>query len=187
MGPIPVIGFDPSLNNWGMAAGTYCLETDEIIINKLAVTAPLLPKGRQVRKNIKDLAAGTQLAEAAIKFVRGCELIFVELPSGSQSARAAVGYGVCIGVLGTLRSAGIPYITVTPTEVKLAAVGDKNATKIQMIDWAHTLHPNAPWPYHKRHGNQEITIGTAEHMADAIGAIYAGLRNASINHITSRK
>lgn len=84
-------------------------------------------------------------------------------------------YGICVGVLGALRTSGVPFFEVTPTEVKLVSVGKKTATKAEMIGWASTLHPEANWPNYKSNGKTLISEAKAEHMADAIATIYAGI------------
>jgi|TARA_B110000037_G_scaffold89142_1_gene105542 Holliday junction resolvasome RuvABC endonuclease subunit len=175
MAILEVVGFDPSLRNWGIATGEYCLDNARLQITGLAVTKPVLPKGKQVRQNSKDLDASFQLAEGALSAAQGADAIFVEVPVGSQSSRAMASYGMCNGILGALRAFGIPFFEVTPTEVKLISVGDKKATKQEMISWATSKHPEAPWPTKKVKGGVSIVEGTAEHMADAVAAIYAGL------------
>jgi Holliday junction resolvasome RuvABC endonuclease subunit len=162
------------MNNWGIASGTYCPNEGINIIN-LDVINPVKPTGKQVRQNSKDLEAANQLAKGAWAAVKDAQAIFVEVPVGSQSARAMASYGICIGILGSLRANGIPFFEVTPTEVKLAATNNKNATKSQMIDWAKGNHPDAPWPTYLKNGVMCITESKAEHMADAIAAIYAGV------------
>ena len=57
----------------------------------------------------------------------------------------------------------------------MATVGRKTATKLEMINWATSQHPAATWPYYKQKGVQIISEAKAEHMADAIGAIQAGI------------
>ena len=175
MTTLTVVGFDPSLRNWGIAKGNYCLDNARLQITELAVTKPALPKGKQVRQNSKDLEASLQLAERALSAVQGADAIFVEVPVGSQSSRAMASYGICCGILGSLRASGIPFFEVTPTEVKLISVGDNKATKQQMIAWATSNHPEAPWPTKKTKGVVTVVEGTAEHMADAVAAIYAGI------------
>ena len=172
---LKVVGQDPSLRNWGLAVGTYCLETKVISIEHLDLTNPVLPKGKQVRQNSDDLESGYQLYKGAIAATVGAHAVFVEVPIGSQSARAMASYGICVGVLGALRASGTPFFEVTPTEVKLAATGNKNATKRDMIQWAYDNHPDANWPFFKKNGTTQIVEGKAEHMADAIAAIYAGI------------
>ena len=172
---VNVVGMDPSMNNWGLATGTYDTETKKLTIYHLDVTNPVLPSGKQVRQNSKDLEAAKQLYDGAIQVIEQAHAIFVEVPVGSQSARAMASYGICVGILGGLRAEGIPFYEVTPTEVKLAATGCKTATKQQMIAWGVDTHPEAPWPTYKRAGQDVISEAKAEHMADAIGAIYAGI------------
>jgi hypothetical protein len=92
-------------------------------------------------------------------------------------------YGICVGILGTLRATGVPFFEVTPTEVKLAAVGIKTATKQDMIKWAMTKHPEANWPLYKQKGESMVSEAKAEHMADATAAIYAGMSCSSFQQI----
>ena len=174
-----VVGFDPSLNNWGLSRGVFKLSEgiDSLKIERLSVIQPEIPTGKQVRQNSKDIEAAAQLTQGAFEFAKGADAIFVEVPVGSQSARAMASYGICVGVLGALRISGIPFFEVTPTEVKLASFGTKTATKKDMIGWASTKHPEAPWPTYKRGGSVLISESNAEHMADATAAIYAGVKS----------
>lgn len=175
MSVIKVVGFDPSLRNWGIAKGTFNKSTGVLHIPEVAVTNPVLPTGKQTRQNSLDLETAYQLCTHAWAAAKGAQAVFVEVPVGSQSARAMASYGVCVGVLGALRTAGIPFFEVTATEVKLASTGIKLATKKQMIDWAMKQHPEANWPMYSQKGEQLVSEAKAEHMADAIGSIYAGI------------
>ena len=171
-----VVGFDPSLRNWGIAKGVLIPGSSlQLKIDAVDVIQPVLPKGKQVRQNSIDLEAAKQLCDAAWKAAQGAQAIFVEVPVGSQSARAMASYGICVGVLGALRTSGVPFFEVTPTEVKLASHGSKTATKAEMIAWACNTHPEANWPTYQSNGNTHISEAKAEHMADAIAAIYAGI------------
>ena len=170
-----LLGCDPSLRNWGLAVGVYNLETQKLQIESLAVACPELPKGKQVRQNSLDLESAFQLYQHTSAVVQDAHAVFVEVPVGSQSARAMASYGICVGVLGALRANGIPFFEVTPTEVKLAGPGSKTATKQEMIQWAMGKHPEANWPTYKEHGKLLVSETKAEHQADAVAAIYAGL------------
>jgi hypothetical protein len=79
---------------------------------------------------------------------------------------------MCIGLLAGVKQ---PVISVTPTEVKVAATNNKNATKADMIQWATAKHPKANWRTVKRSGEIVFTDAN-EHLADALAAIYAGLQ-----------
>lgn len=172
---INVVGLDPSLRNWGIAAGVFELSTSKLLITNVAVVNPVLPTGKSVRQNSLDLESAYQLSKVTKAAVEGAHAIFIEVPVGSQSARAMASYGICVGVLGALRAVGIPFFEVTPTEVKLAGYGCKTATKQQMIQWAMNKHPEANWPTYMHKGKETVSEAKAEHQADAVAAIYAGI------------
>lgn len=180
---IKVVGQDPSLRNWGLAVGSLDLETKKLTIEFVDLTNPVLPTGKQVRQNSSDLESALQLYKGATDVSIGAHAVFVEVPVGSQSARAMASYGICVGVLGALRANGIPFFEVTPTEVKLASVGNKTATKQDMIKWAMAKHPEANWPTYKQNGSIMVSEAKAEHMADAIAAIYAGMTCNSFQQV----
>lgn len=178
---LKVVGLDPSLRNWGISQGTYCTKTNKIEIAKVDVIQPVISKNKQVRQNSLDIESALQLFKGTMQAVQDAQAIFVEVPVGSQSARAMASYGICVGVLGSLRAAGIPFFEVTPTEVKLASVGNPNATKQEMINWAIKTHPEAQFPVH----NGSINASKAEHMADATAAIHAGINNNQFKQLIS--
>lgn len=172
---LAVVGFDPSLRNWGVAKGTLCLQTMKLTIHALDVIKPTLSEGKAVKQNFKDMEAGEQLAAAAWSAMDGAQAVFAEVPHGSQSSRAMVSYGVCMGVLGALCTAKLPFYQVSEVEVKKATTGNREADKKDTIAWAMAQHPEAPWPMQTQLGVQTVVASRAEHMADAIGAIYAGI------------
>lgn len=167
---IPVLGMDPSLRNWGLAAAELDLTTGILEAPSLDLVCPADLTGKQVRQNSNDLHLAQQLADVVIPAAQKAKVIFVECPVGSQSARAMASYGVCVGIMGAIRSLNIPLIEVTPLEVKLSFTGNRNATKQEMITRAFELYPDAKgYPTH--HGK---VTSKAEHVADALGAIHAG-------------
>lgn len=167
---IPVVGMDPSLTAWGVAFGYLDLVGGYLDTPDLKVIEPNKIKGKQVRQNSTDMDVAEQLGKAALFFARKAKVVFVECPVGSQSARAMASYGVCVGILGVIRAEGIPLIEVTAIEVKMALAGTKSATKHDMIQAAVKAYPEAVFPTH----GKKITA-KAEHVADAIGAIHAGV------------
>lgn len=168
-----VVGFDPSLRNWGISKGI--LSPDGLQIQEVDLINPALSTGKQVRQNSLDLESAKQLCAGALAAAKDADAIFVEVPVGSQSARAMASYGICVGILGALRATGIPFFEVSPNEVKLSTVGKKTATKQEMIEWAMNAHPEANWPTYNRLGKLQVSEAKAEHMADATAAIYAGI------------
>jgi len=167
---IPVVGMDPSLTHWGIALADLDLTTGYLDNVELRLIEPTRINTKQVRQNSKDLHEAKQLAKEALAYGRMAKAVFVEVPHGSQSARAMASYGVCVGILGSLLAESISLIEVTATEVKEAFTGNKDASKKEMIAQAITLYPEANFPQHRG----KITA-KAEHVADALAAIHAGV------------
>ena len=176
-------GFDPSLNNWGIAKAWLDTDTGKLDVYALSTICPTKQKSKQVRQNSKDIDVAVQLATSALGEATKGGFVFVEVPIGSQSARAMASYGICIGILGSLRAQGIPFMELTPTEVKLASAGNKAASKKEMIGWATEKYPKAPWPTYTRNGTTLITEAKAEHMADAVATIEAGITLDTLKQI----
>ena len=174
---IKVVGFDPSMSNWGIATGLYDPSNEGLEITNLIVIHPkLLPKSK-ARQSHKDLMRAEHIAKQVFDtvIVDVPAHIFVEVPHGSQSARAMASYAMCLGVLGSCRALGWDFTEFSEAQVKMSSIGNKKATKDEMIEWAVSHHPNAPWPTHISKGKSAITKAKAEHMADAIATIYAGI------------
>ena len=175
---IPVLGMDPSMTNWGLAEAILDLETGTMTTPNLVLISPVKNKAKQVRQNSIDLDVAEQLSQIIVPMVNRAKAIFVEVPVGSQSARAMCSYGMCCGILGVMRSQGIQFIEVTATEVKKALSGDRNASKAQMIEAAMKEYPDANFPMHQ--GKPALK---AEHVADAIGSIFAGVKTPAFQNL----
>lgn len=164
---IKILGIDPSLSNTGLVLAIIHNDmTVEIKDMKLVETEAT--KSKTVRVNSSDLDRARLISVAIKEWEPLVDIVAVEVPVGSQSARAMASYGVCIGFLAGINA---PLIQLTPNQVKIAATGDKLASKQDMISWATTRHPKAPW---LRQGAR-IT-NKNEHLADAVGAIYAAIQ-----------
>jgi hypothetical protein len=180
---ISILGMDPSLRNWGLASSSLDLSTGIMDDPVLKLVCPDDLKGKQVRVNSNDLHLAEQLAVPVIEAARLAKIIFVEVPVGSQSSRAMASYGVCVGLLGAVRALGIPLIEVTATEVKLALAGIKTATKRQQIDAAVAAYPSANWSTMYPGQMKGKIPDKAEHCADGIGAIHAGVRTSTFQNL----
>lgn len=174
---IKAIGIDPSLRNFGLVVAEIDISTEDY---SFQIKEMLLAKSegdktskKTVRKNSDELRRAKVLYDAMISMIKkhNAAFAFVEVPVGSQSARAMASYGVCIGVLA---SCPIPMIQLTPTEVKLAGTSIKTATKQEMIEAAVIDHPEAKWLSYKRNGELQLSENN-EHLADATFAIKAGM------------
>lgn len=179
---ISVIGMDPSLSNWGFIKADVNVDSNEVrgIGAHLSETKPGANK-KTVRKNSDDLRRARILSNALKNECKEVAVAFVEVPVGSQSAAAMKSYGICIGLLSTL---DIPMIQVSPDEVKMAGAGCKNASKEEMIAWATETHPEIDWLTRKLKGKTE-TLNKNEHLADALAAIYAGLKTEDFQSVIS--
>lgn len=170
---LKLIGIDPSLRNFGYASALYDTDTGEVEIVELnLVESKPADKStkKKIRQNCLDLEDAKEQQRGMIAYASGHQLAIAEVPVGSQSARSMASYGICVGVLS---SCPVPLIPVSPTEVKKAGHGASSATKEEQIEWAVTKHPEANWLRVKKTGN---LLGKNEHMADAVAAIYAGIR-----------
>jgi Holliday junction resolvasome RuvABC endonuclease subunit len=185
MNGIKIVGLDPSLSNFGIARATLDPETLTYTIDDLVLVKTENEKDKKVkkvvRKNSEDLERARKLYEGLIQACHGASFAFAEVPVGSQSARAMASYGVCVGVLS---ACPIPLIQVTPSEVKLAGTGYKSGTKDEMIEWAMSKFPAANWLLTKRAG-QMVPVAANEHLADAVGAIEAGIKTDQLKGILS--
>ena len=169
---IKVIGIDPSLAHTGLCKVTINAATLEMEVEDLVLIKTEKSKDKRVRASYSDYERAREIHRAIQLASMDASLAIAEMPQGSQSARAAASYGVCIGVLSTI---SLPLIQVSPIEVKLATVGKKTASKEQMIDWAMTHHPDAPWLYDIHKGAKRLLLSN-EHLADAVAAVAAGIK-----------
>ena len=169
-----LVGFDPSLSNWGVAVFLLDIETMRAKVTQLDVIKSERIQGKHQTASSADLIRTTGLAKAVLEYVKEADFIFTEMPIGSQSAAAMRGYGTVLGILGTL-SVNHHLFEVMPSQVK-GVTGDPTASKKEMIEWAHRAHPEAPWPTQVVKGQTKLVADKAEHMADAIATVYAGVR-----------
>lgn len=167
---------DPSLSNWGFAFGTYDLNTYQLQFTDLKLVRTNKSKHKNIRVNSDDLSRAKLLADAAFAAARMAQVVFIEVPSGSQSARGSASYGVAIGILASMRSQYQPFIEVTPLEIKLATIGQRSASKQRIIFRAVGKWPTLPWPTVKENDATRVVTSKCEHLADAIGAIEAGIK-----------
>jgi hypothetical protein len=165
-----IVGLDPSLRNFGMMK--CMLDSSGLHYISHRLIQPEINKGKQVRKNSSDLERARMLYLELRSFLVGVDIVCVEIPVGSQSARSMASYGICIGVLSSIEQ---PLIQVTPSEVKLATGQTKNASKAEMITWAVNNYPDIPWMTKTQKGVTTY-IADNEHLADALAALIAGTK-----------
>lgn len=165
-----LISHDPSLRNWGIAVIDYDCETTQLTVLHTEVLQHT-PSINIRRPNQRDLSSATHHYTRIQELYHTYKpsISIAEIPTGSQSARASVGYGICISILGSLRYE-MPLIEVTPNQVK-KLVGWGNTSKKQIVKWVQKTHPYYTFPQH----HNELNMSKAEHIADAIVAAHVGL------------
>ena len=169
---VRIAGLDPSLSNFGISEGTLNIETNEVTItNFFLVETEASKNKKQVRVNSDDLRRAAEIWQVLMPVVLRSQIIFAELPVGSQSSRAQTSYGICLGLLAAISK---PMIQLTPTDIKLHAGNKKDTSKAEIIEWAVSKQPNAPWLKKKVKGVESL-VGKNEHLADSVVAIYAGI------------
>lgn len=171
---IKILGLDPALRNTGVAIGEYSLETGKLEITHLdIIRTEKTADGIVVRQTSDDLKCAKLIVQGIREAIQAHRPAFVasEISSFSQSARGMFTNGVCCGVLASVQ---LPILEVNALEVKKAAGGAKGSSKEFMIQWAMKNWPSAGWMTRKVKGETKLLAGN-EHLADACGAIAAGI------------
>lgn len=167
---IKVAGIDPSLRNTGIAIATIDLDTNTIHkVEDLRLIRTEPSKVKTQRKSSADYEAASNISEAIRLAMQehDIRIVFGEIPSGTQSARASFALGITLGIMASMKP---KPIEVTPNQTKVHSIGIRTATKSEMIEWAVKTYPDAPW---MRRGTKLLNAN--EHLADAVGVIHAGL------------
>lgn len=176
---ITVLGCDPSFRNWGLARAKLDLTTGILDDLELRLVETKPNHSKQVRQNSKDIADATFSAKNAMDWFNDATVVFVEVPVGSQSANGMKSYGIVVGILGAFSASGAQLIEVNPTENKVVLTGSKTASKEAMIEAAVNLYPDANWI----RDSKGRLLNKNEHLADAIGAIHAGVQTPAFQNL----
>jgi Holliday junction resolvasome RuvABC endonuclease subunit len=172
MSVIRVAGIDPSLTATGLVK--FDLDTRTMNLELIGINL-IETEGRvtkQVRQNSDDLRRAVEITKGINAWLADCKICFGEIPTGAQSARATLAFGIVLGIFAGL---SIPLVQVQPFETKLATVGTKTASKEEMIEWAVETYQEADWLRHNHKGVQRLTSKN-EHMADACAIVHAGIK-----------
>lgn len=175
------VSIDSSLAHTGLAIGTITPENN-ILVEELLLVETEKTKNKQVRASSDTIIR----CRTTYEFVKSVlekykpQIVFVETPSGSQTASGMKSYGTTCQLIAVLEP---QPIEVQPLEVKMASVGKKTASKEEIINWAYALYPNTPgW---KWHGGK--LQGKNEHVADAIAIAHAGIKTSEFKRLKSYK
>ena len=174
---LPVIAIDPSLRNTGVALGHY--QDDRLTITGLHLVETEKTKHKQTRKNSDDLACARLILDELRRHYREHEPVvtFVEVPSGTQSARASWSLGIMLGLIAALPH---PVVELTAQQVKKGFTGNKTASKESMIEAATERHPDLAW---LRRGGR--LLNKNEHLADAVAVAHVGVQSVAFRELLS--
>ncbi len=168
MKKIKFLSIDSSLANTGTAAG-YITKDGDIVVEDIELVTTTKTKNKSIRASSDTIDRCKRTYNQVhwlIKYHKP-DIIFVETPSGSQNSSAMKSYGSTCMLIASLDRA----IQVTPVEVKEKSIGKKNASKREMIDWAHSKYPTLKWNY------RGVDLqNNNEHMADAIAIAHASVK-----------
>lgn len=174
-----IAAVDPALSNMGMVKMWLDLDTMALKFDDMKLVQTERQVTKQVRQNSDDLRRAKQLSKEFHAFVADCKIVFAEVPTGAQSARAMYAFGVAVGILAGCPR---PLIQVQPSETKLATVGTKTASKEEMMEWAFEAYPDAPWLTRKVKGVIK-PVDKNEHCADAAAIAHAGIKTEQFRGI----
>lgn len=180
-----IVGMDPSIQNWGMVK--VKIGKDKIIqLQEVAVIHSLASKkgsreAKATYKNKEDLERGVILVKKILSFSDKADHIFVELPVASQSARACVSYGMCVGLFAAVAEIGIPYTIIRNNEIKRMAGYKDDAIrpveKNEVIEYVSSQKYDSIFSGFKK--------AEHEHIADAMMTILVGVEKYGNEIITN--
>jgi Holliday junction resolvasome RuvABC endonuclease subunit len=184
MKAIRVAALDPSLSNFAVARLVLKLETLQFgIISLHTIRTEKVAKAARkiVRQNSDDLRRCQEIINAYRPLVADCTVVFAEIPTGAQDARAMWSFGAATMAVA---ACPVPVIQVQPSETKLATVGTKTASKEEMIEWAAAAYPGGPWVRYERDiirkgklvRKKGDIMDDEEHVADAMAVAHAGIQ-----------
>lgn len=183
---ITALSVDLALTNAGFALAEIPLVSRQINPSDVNVVATRLVETerqvtKQIRQNSDDLRRLREIVTVFRELEAKADIIFAEIPSGAQNARAATTFGA---VLGILASRTKPLIEVQKDARGLVVAGRKLVSKQEVMDWAAEHWPNCGWSTRKAGGQSVLTLKN-EHVADAIAITIAGTRTAQFGELVS--
>ena len=160
------------------------VETSELVqVDYMTTIVTAKTRERNIRVGEDNVARARSIHQTLETVIDeyGVKFFFSEIPTGGKSAKVATSFGIVQGILAGI---SVPLFPLTPTEVKQRSVGDKRATKTQIMTWAVQLPlaGDAKWPTRKKGDKDDIKVPSggyllknAEHIADGCAAIVAGI------------
>lgn len=181
MALIKVAGLDGSMRNFGIAKMLFDTNTSDLSVIDFKLIETQKTKNKQVRASSDTYNRAREIAVETQAALADCDICFAEIPFGGQSYDAVLGFGMVIGIYASL---AVPLIEVAPVETKKSTVGTATASKEEMIDWAFSTYPHAPWLTVKRAGKLAPTKKN-EHLADGCAVVHAGIKTPAFRQVAA--
>lgn len=183
-----MVGIDPSLRHTGLAVASVDEDLPGVVTPFDLRLVETVAADYPGRKSFDDLDCAGALFGGIEGFlvehaVGADDVVVVEVPSGTQSARASWSLGIVLGIVAAVetRFPGI-FVRLTPRQVKQHFTGNPTATKETMIETAVSRHPELPWLYHHKR-----LVAKNEHLADALAVLFCGAAEPTVqDHLKSR-
>lgn len=175
---IRIVGFDPSMSNWGICKATLDVHSLEWTVDDLVLVETESESKKGVIKQSDDIRRARIVREGMESACVDASFAISEIPFCNPAGYSAANFNAGL-VTGVLAACPIPLIQVFPAEVKQLATGIRSATKQEMIDWAMGRFPDAPWRMRKLKSKMVPTAAN-EHLADAVASIHAGLQSQQL-------
>jgi len=170
---ITIIGADPGLANFGIAAVDLTIDDDKaalFVTDWRVISTAKSSKKQAVFASDDTLRRAQEIGDAIAPWLanRSVMAICCEAFSAPRNASAAAKIAMAFGVLAeAARARGIPVIYASPQAIKLAVCGQKSASKdevIAAVKRAYGAKFLPDWPR---------ATGKHEHVADAAAAVLA--------------
>ena len=170
MNSLKITALDCALRYCGIFTATYCPHTNKLSPGEILLAKTEKEKDKQIRRNSDDLERARLLHRAITLYTKDADFVIGEVPTGAQSARASLSFGIVIGLYAGLSN----FIQVQPTDVKRIVSGRKTASKDEVIAWSYNRFPNLNWLRARGQPDGDLILDN-EHMADAIAIAFAGI------------
>ncbi len=167
-----VLGVDAGLTATGVAEVAVRMDGVTCIGAATVRTEPGKTAGSMAADDARRAAMVFRFVH---RHLPGVVLAALELPTGSKNARTArkMGYAAAACVCACA-AAGVPWIVVSPREVKLAGCGRANASKVALLAAAQADQPHVVWPKLK---------AEREHAVDAFWAAVAAADHSIVQAV----
>lgn len=170
-----VCGIDPGLAMMGVVVaeiggpGFIEVSAAKLIITEsqrkknVSFSSDCIRRAREIATALQTIVTSAQIPKA----------FFIEGVSLPRNASAVFQIGLSFGAVSSLAErCGVPIIASTPQAIKAAMTGMKGAPKKDMVD---ALSKVMDVSKAKRMNGTTVPRGKLDHIADAYGAIMAGL------------